>query len=678
MSDLFFFKDDQLIYRAKEKPWQATKAPKFQDRFELAYSNVAPDEMRDDELPAIVGTVMFYDVECFVNYFMVAFRSLTTGKVVILEQDETALLNAGKLRWLLNNFCIIGYNSINYDILLLELAMTGASCERLFEASCDIIQRDMRPHDFEKKYKVKRQKYNHVDLIEVAPLRGSLKLYAGRLHSARMQDLPVDPLAGLTPEEIADTRAYCLNDLVNTELLFKELEQPLVLRSEMSVQYGIDLRSKSDAQISEAVIESELKRLNGFKVDRPQVDEGRSYQYRVPNFISYRTPALQNMLEIVKRAQFSIDGLGYIIMPYEIEQLELPIGQCVYKMGIGGLHSTEKTIAHEADEDTLLLDRDVASYYPSIILNQKLAPKHLGSAWLTVYKTLVDSRLADKKSGNKVGANSKKIVINGSFGKLGSKWSVLYAPDLMIQVTISGQLCLLLLIEMIEDLGIPVISANTDGVLIKCPKARAGELQERIEWWEKLTGFQTEETRYKAVYARDVNNYIAVKEKVGDADAKFLDERLGVKVKGCYGERGSAGDSVLAKNPETLICNDAVMELLRNGKPLEETIRACKDIRRFVAIRNVTGGARKSDAYLGKVIRWYYSTEMKGEINRALKGDKVPKSDRARPLMELPAEFPSDVDYDRYIETATSMLHDIGYFVGAYKASTGELGPLFK
>lgn len=275
-------------------------------------------------------------------------------------------------------------------------------------------------------------------------------------------------------------------------------------------------------------------------------------------------------------------------------------------------------------------------------------------------------------------ADSLKIVVNGGFGKFGSRWSVLYAPDLLIQVTITGQLALFMLIEMIEDLGIPVVSANTDGVLIKCPKDRYDDLQARIAWWQALTFFETEETRYKGVYSRDVNNYLAVKEGGGDPKAKFLDERLGIKVKGCYCERGSAGDSVLSKNPEVLICSDAVMELLRNGTPIEQTIRACKDIRRFVTIRKVTGGARKSEQYLGKVIRWYYSTEMKGEINRATKGDKIPNSDGARPLMELPNEFPTDVNYDRYIDAAVETLHDIGYYQGLSKASKRCLGPLFE
>jgi hypothetical protein len=383
------------------------------------------------------------------------------------------------------------------------------------------------------------------------------------------------------------------------------------------------------------------------------------------------------MLKLVRNARFHLDGNGYIVLPTEIEELKMSVGQCVYKMGIGGLHSTESTIAHLADDETLLLDRDVASYYPAIILNQCLYPKHLGQAFLHVYRSIVERRLIAKKEKNKVVADSLKITINGSFGKFGNRYSVLYSPDLLIQVTITGQLTLLMLIEMIEDLGIPVVSANTDGVLIKCPVAAQGALQERIRWWERLTGFETEETRYRAFYSRDVNNYIAHKEEGGKADAKHLDLRLGMKIKGVFGERGSAGDSVLSKNPENLICMDAVMLLIANGTPIEKTIRECQDIRRFVTIRNVTGGARKTDTYLGKVIRWYFSTEMKGEINRATTGDKIPKSDGARPLMELPTVLPSDIDYNRYIDIAIEILHSIAYYSGLPKASKRCLGALF-
>ena len=53
---------------------------------------------------------------------------------------------------------------------------------------------------------------------------------------------------------------------------------------------------------------------------------------------------------------------------------------------------TKKQIAHIADENTYLRDNDVASYYPRIILNQRLSPSHLGEAFLEVYESIVNDR----------------------------------------------------------------------------------------------------------------------------------------------------------------------------------------------------------------------------------------------------------------------------------------------
>lgn len=256
--------------------------------------------------------------------------------------------------------------------------------------------------------------------------------------------------------------------------------------------------------------------------------------------------------------------------------------------------------------------------------------------------------------------NALKLTINGGFGKFGSKYSALYSPDLLMQVTISGQLCLLMLIEMLELNEIPVVSGNTDGIIMKCPKEKYEQLNNIIAQWEQITGFETEETRYKAIYSRDVNNFFIVKEK-GDVEARFLDEVEGLKVKGCYCERGSALNSVLSKNPETLICSDAIIKLLAKGTPIEETIRNCKDIRRFVSVIKVTGGGEKDGIYLGKTVRHYYAKGIQGCINRVVNGNKVPNTDGAKPLQDLTPSFPTDVDYDRYIFETNKMLCEIGY-----------------
>jgi len=630
-----FLGEDGLLYKSRPNHKQF-KVPSEREA-------IAVDYYTDEELYAAKGDVMIFDLEIYANYFLAAFKNYYTNKVVTFELfPGKDVFDQQKLIWMMYNYCLVGFNSKKFDEPIIWLAINGATVDQLQEAVAEIIEKGSMPRDIELKYKFKMGSINHIDLIEVAPLSASLKAYGGRLHAPRLQDLPFEPGSILTMDQAEYVKLYCVNDLDITALLLKSLESQLSLRVAMGQEYGIDLRSKSDAQIAETVICSEVCKLNGRWPKRPKIEPGTTFKYQVPEFVSYKTPLLQNMLEVVRNADYEVKDNGSVIIPKELSDFKVKIGSSTYRMGNGGLHSTEETISHVADENTLLIDRDVASYYPSIILNQRLFPKHMGENFLVVYKNIVDKRLKAKKEKNKVVADSLKITINGSFGKLGSKYSNLYAPDLMIQVTISGQLCLLMLIEMIELSGIPVVSGNTDGILIKCPHDKYADLNRTIKMWECLTEFETEETQYKAVYSRDVNNYLAVKEN-------------DCKLKGAYSKAG------LQKNPTTTICNDAVIDLLTKNISIEETIINCKDITKFVVTRNVKGGAVKDGIYLGKVVRFYYADKQQGTINYVLSGNKVPKSDGAKPCLDLPRTFPLDIDYDWYIKEAESILYDIAY-----------------
>lgn len=597
---------------------------------------------------------LVFDCELYVNYFLAAFRNMVTGKVIYFEMREGETLDVSRLRWILENFLVITFNGNFFDLPMSALALEGWTCAQLKAAAERIVgPEQVKPWMVLRSAKVKQLKIDHIDLIEVAPLDASLKIYGGRIHVPRMQELPFRHDVVLNEDQISIVRWYCVgSDLTATAFLFMELKPQIELRAQMSAMYGVDLRSKSDSQVAESVVVHELTRQSyGQKPQRPQIPPGWTFQYQVPAYINYEDAGLNAALDLVRSAVFVVGENGSPEMPEELKKLKVKIGENYYQMGIGGLHSCEEVVAFYADEDHLLIDRDVVSYYPSVILNQRLFPKHLGETFLEVYKTLVERRKLAKKNGNKVEADSLKIAVNGIFGKTGSKWSVVYAPDLMVQVTMSGQLSLLMLIERLHcfGAGVQICSANTDGVLIRCHKSKRDLMLAILKQWELETGFETEETEYRAVFARDVNNYIAVK-----SDLK-------TKVKGTYSERGSAGDSVLSKNPESLICADAVLAFFTKGTPIAETIWNCRDMRRFVTVRQVKGGAVKDGEYLGKAIRYYYSAGMTGNIIYAMNGNKVPNSDGARPCMELPAQFPEDVDFARYERDALAILREIGY-----------------
>ena len=325
------------------------------------------------------------------------------------------------------------------------------------------------------------------------------------------------------------------------------------------------------------------------------------------------------------------------------------------------------------------------------------------------------AELKEEKARLAVQDKGAKIMLNGSYGKLGSGYSVLFAPHLMVAVTLTGQLSLLMLIEKAHLAGIPIVSANTDGIIFRCPRSmfngfvlredgsptdrlRPSALQDVIDWWEGVTSFNMEFAEYRSVYSQSVNTYIAVKPDGSYKRKGILANHWREELP--WGGRNSDYDPIrsgLMKNPQMTICADAALGLILHNIPVEQTIRECMDVREFLTVVNATGGATwgpggpiyetverldgkgktvrsealvgyEGEEYLGKVVRYYWST--KGNPIIKVKGHnvtgnrpKVSKTEGSRPMMTLPDDLavPDDLDFQRYIEEAYAILRDIGY-----------------
>lgn len=584
--------------------------------------------------------MIIIDCEVYRDYFLLSAMHLEIGKVKHFEMYPGHELDAG-INQLLSRETSVGFNSLNYDLPIITAALRGMTNKEIKLLSDSIVVEN-KPH-WQLGIKVPTS-WDHVDLIELAIGQSSLKIYGGRLHAPKIQDLPIHPDASIAPEQRELLRRYCMNDLETTAILYRHLKKAIDLRETMSEEYGVDLRSKSDAQIAESVIKGEIERLGG-NTSKPTTKRNVQFRYKDPGFVQFVNDDLQAMFARLLETDFRLAPNGSVEMPAWLKDQRIKIGDAEYQMGIGGLHSCEKRQFVEASKNEVLADFDVASFYPAIILGQRLAPKHLGDDFLTVFETLVKRRLVAKRSGDKVKADVLKITINGTFGKLGSKFSFLYSPELLIQTTITGQLAILMLIEQMHLAGIRTISANTDGIVLYADKA-LDRTMELVAWdWMLSTSYELERTDYRILASRDVNNYIAVK-----PDGS-------IKGKGVFAPPS------LAKNPDCQIIYDAAAQRIANGTPIERTIRDCKEITRFVTVRRVTGGAIWQDQMIGKAIRYYYSTSVPSEqtINYAKNGNKVPKSQGAKPLMELPNEFPADIDYRVYEIEAERLLCEVGY-----------------
>lgn len=669
------------------------------------------------------------DIECYKDYFLVKLLQ-NDGSFVNFGMWPGQQLDIPGLIRHLQLLTIVTFNGDHYDLNMLTLALYGATTDQLKECNDDIIVRNMQPWEIRKKWGIEVPEWiDHIDIKSVSPgVRLSLKILMGRMHAPLMKDLPFVPGWVPGPADRFVLSEYCGNDLIGTKMLMDVCAERIALRESLSEKYGIDVRSKSDAQIAEAVInrtwcqmmkdsirkfdaeqlgaivdsepywhqgiEYDTDYYNNVKVRRRYVPDNYSFRYDVPQHIRYVTPQMQELLETVRNSDFIVRdkeeaiALGYydpddpdvpkiktgVKIPPALAKRDIVIGTSKYRMGIGGLHSTEKSVSWYADDETEIWDIDVKSYYPSMILALGMYPAQLGPAFLTIFQVIYDKRLMSKSEAERVrklgeglgGAEGEelirlsrelqtesdglKIVLNGTFGKLFSKWSILFAPELGIRVTVTGQLQLLMLIEMFEVSGIQVVSANTDGIVVRVPKAMKLIAKDIVSWWENTTKMQMEFTHYRSIHMRDVNNYVAI-----TTDGK-------AKRKGVYNQ-GGVLSGPQGKAPDRDICADAVVAYLTKGTPIEETVRGCTDIRKFLSIRNVTKGAIdlpeglaiNDGIYLGKAIRWYISGRP-GYIGVTGTGDKVAGSQGATPIMNLPKAMPLDVDYGHCIEHAKKLL----------------------
>lgn len=577
------------------------------------------------------------DIEVYKNYFLAVFKNIDNNNVKIIEvKGENSLPSPTDLKTvylLLNQRETFGFNSLNYDIPILLYFLTNKTCKELYKLSKWIIESDTMPWDVYNQFDlcdkfIKR----HIDIRKPASNVGGLKMLVSRLHFSKIKELPYDPHSTLNTEQMNNIKRYCINDVDATIYLYNHIKQELTLRENLEKEYKVDVISKANPAVAETL----MLKLLPTKLYK-QTNLHRKFKYKIPTFLQFEHLQLFEIIENLKKHTFETDKDYKITLPNFLTKEEIKIGETYYKMGIGGLHSTEKSQVVHATENTYIIDKDVASYYPNIIIKQNLFPKQAGFDFVLKYHMLVLKRLKAKKEGDKVTADSLKIVVNSIFGKFGNKWSRFYDPECLINVTLTGQLALLLAIEKLESAGIKVISANTDGFVSVVPKHKYEEYEEICKSWERITQLDLENNFYKSLYSIDVNNYIAIHKD------------------GTHKAKGIFAKTTLMKNPAGYISKLAVIERLKNGTDIKETISKCKDLSMFVICRKVTGGAVWKGKEIGSIVRWVHSKNGE-QISYLENGNKVSLSEQALVVQNFPEIFPKCLDYDRYVQDAQEIL----------------------
>jgi hypothetical protein len=310
-----------------------------------------------------------------------------------------------------------------------------------------------------------------------------------------------------------------------------------------------------------------IKRFKDLRTERKFI----KFDWVVFKDIYFNTPEFIIMLEEIKNHTY------YKGQPFFSKKIVFD--KTIYKLGIGGLHSEDEPGLFEETTDICIIDADIGSMYPATLINHNLAPEHLGPKFAKNFKQIRDDRIKEKVAGNITKSEGLKLIMNGAIGKTRNKYSFLYDPLVNIQVTINGQLYILMLIERLTLAGFKVISANTDGITTLVQRNRTNEYYKVCKEWEHDTNYSLEYVEYKKYVRRDVNNYLAIKQ-----NGKIKEK--GIFTATPITKFNNATDP-LSRGWDKPISSKALFDYFVNNTPIKQTIENCTNIHDFCIAKRI-------------------------------------------------------------------------------------------
>ena len=606
--------------------------------------------------------VQVYDIEIFPNCFSLTIKNTETKEFQFFELSnrKNNLVDLVPL-FLDKRYIFCGYNNIHYDNpivnFIIEYKETLKKSTRLdieynlFQLSQTIIKGDLE--------KWKKWKYaNNFETLDLLTMLFSQKLRVGlkemqvTMKYSNVQEYDGNFEAPIPEEDIPKMIQYNINDVNSTEELLYRCENDIKLRLNIEEEYGIKALNKDGVNLGMEILKTKYlekthKTWNDIKDLRSPCNKIALNEIILP-FIKFDNPILKDLLNEMKQQVVSPDRKGYN-KHFLMDNLE-------YSVGVGGIHSVNKPSIFIAKEDEVISDVDVASLYPSLIIEYGFYPPHLGKEFLEVYKGIKDERIEAKHNGNKLKNLTLKLSINGLSGNLQSEFSWCYSPKTVMRIRINGQLLLLMLAEKLISIGCQIIQANTDGLFVLRKKKDEQKFKDVCKWWENLTKLELEEDRFERFYQFAINDYLGVLEGYKDSKNPKLLKKKGLFI-----------DSVtLGKGMQPMIISKAINANLADNIPVEETIRNCKDINEFITYQKVDKkfAVQYMNKFINHINRYYVSTNGGYLYKCEVEGNKIVKfanmltASGVTLCNDITAikEFPKNINYKYYIKEANKIL----------------------
>ena len=541
----------------------------------------------------IRGKIVYvYDIEVFQNIFHCSVKNTETNDIYKFEISE----RKNQLRELVKffkqvdkyitwgdyyttninipaNVIFCGYNNLHYDNPIINYIIEYEDklmqyniptiCSSIFNLSKTITTSSEDNIDAWKhwKYQIWFDTFDILTMLYSNKLRVGLKEIQVTMQYPNVQEFVCDWTKPLPLEDFDSMIDYNINDIESTSELLNRCKKDVDLRIAIEDEYGVRVLSKDGVNIGMKILTQKYLEKTG--LTWWDIKDLRSPMSVIPlkdvilPFIKYDSPILQRVLEDMKNQIVSPGRKGY--------ENKFVFNNLRYSVGVGGIHSVNSPEIIIPRDDEMLIDIDVASLYPSMLIEYEFYPRHLGKEFLEVYKQIKDERIEAKHNGDKVKNETLKLALNGLSGNLQNEHNFCYSPFAVMQIRINGQLLLLMLAEKLTQIGCRIVQANTDGLFVLLKKDAYSKVNSICREWEQLTKLTLEEDRFKAMYQYAINDYFAITE-----DNK-------VKEKGMFITAVKLGKGLTPK-----IIPKAVISFFKDGIPVEDTIKNCTDIRDFL------------------------------------------------------------------------------------------------
>jgi hypothetical protein len=541
----------------------------------------------------IRGKIVYvYDIEVFQNIFHCSVKNTETNDIYKFEISE----RKNQLRELVKffkqvdkyitwgdyyttninipaNVIFCGYNNLHYDNPIINYIIEYEDklmqyniptiCSSIFNLSKTITTSSEDNIDAWKhwKYQIWFDTFDILTMLYSNKLRVGLKEIQVTMQYPNVQEFVCDWTKPLPLEDFDSMIDYNINDIESTSELLNRCKKDVDLRIAIEDEYGVRVLSKDGVNIGMKILTQKYLEKTGLTWQ--DIKDLRSPMSVIPlkdvilPFIKYDSPILQRVLDDMKNQIVSPGRKGY--------ENKFVFNNLRYSVGVGGIHSVNSPEIIISRDDEMLIDIDVASLYPSMLIEYEFYPKHLGKEFLEVYKQIKDERIEAKHNGDKVKNETLKLALNGLSGNLQNEHNFCYSPFAVMQIRINGQLLLLMLAEKLTQIGCRIVQANTDGLFVLLKKDAYSKVNSICREWEQLTKLTLEEDRFKAMYQYAINDYFAITE-----DNK-------VKEKGMFITAVKLGKGLTPK-----IIPKAVISFFKDGIPVEDTIKNCTDIRDFL------------------------------------------------------------------------------------------------